>query len=169
MLFPDEIKTIICDGVMILANREFQVNEQMKSFRTLGTDKIMGLHKSKSKNRNYDQNQIMHKAMNYLYILTERNQDVMAEFTLEIIGFIQDYLRTCQIFKADVSMERVADITQAYIESGADGARELIEAVREELHGKLVVSEGAEPLDFIEDAMGGMKISGATKPSDKKE
>ena len=54
MILPDEIKNIVCDGAMHLANKEFQVNEKMQSFRTMGTDKVMGLHKSKNRRRSYD-------------------------------------------------------------------------------------------------------------------
>src|SRR5690606_18151945 len=87
MLFPDEVKSIISDGIMLLANREFQVSEQMNSFRTLGSEKILGLYKSKNKRREYDQNELLHKAMNYLYILSEKNQDFMAEHILQLVKF----------------------------------------------------------------------------------
>src|SRR5690242_14856760 len=74
ILLPDEVRSIISESLMLIANREFNANERENSFRTLGHDKILGLHKSKNKRREYDQNELLHKAMNYLYILSDDNQ-----------------------------------------------------------------------------------------------
>jgi hypothetical protein len=54
ILLPDEIKTIISEAMITLANREFDATEQESAFRTLGSEKIMGLHKSKNLMREYD-------------------------------------------------------------------------------------------------------------------
>ena len=58
----------------------------------------MGLHKSKNRRREYDDNGTMHKMMNYLYILGNDNQDYMAKKVLELVHYIQDYLNAVQIF-----------------------------------------------------------------------
>lgn len=161
-LFPDEIKSIISDGVVLIANREFQVAEQMKSFRTLGTEKVMGLHKSKNKRREYDQNETLHKAMNYLYILSDQNQDFMANHILELVKYIQQYLGTCRAFQQDPTAEDVTAITRAYVEKGSAEVEAFLNQVRQLFYERMLSAKDEAPVDFLEnimqDEMLGMKV-----------
>lgn len=151
ILLPDEIKSIVSDGIMVLANREFRAQERLQSYRSLGDEKVMGLYKSKNKRREYDTNETLHKAMNYLYILSEDNQDIMADHILQLVGYIQKYLSTCRVFETDPSLEDVLRITQTYIEEGNAEVEQFLVQLREELHVKmLAVNENEEkPRDFL--------------------
>lgn len=170
MIFPDEIKDIICIGLMFLANKEFQIQEQLSNFRSVGSDKIMGLHKSKNRRREYDDNATMHKMMNYLYILQHENQDFMAEKTLDLVNYIQEYLSAVQVFQANMSLEEVADITNAYVKEGGEEAQQLLTSIKQKLHQELLASgkidENTKAADFIEDVMDGSRISGFSKTED---
>src|SRR5436853_556626 len=104
IILPDEVRSIISESMILLANREFDSNDPTQSFKTLGSEKVMGLHKSKSKRREYDQNELLHKAMNYLYILSDANQDFMAEHILKMVDYIQKYLGACREFKAEPTL-----------------------------------------------------------------
>ena len=162
-LFPSEVKSIVSEATVLIANREFQDTEELQSFRTLGTDKILGLHKSKNKRREYDQNELLHKAMNYLYILSNENQDFMAEHILKMVQYIQDYLSACKAFQTEPSVEEVAQVTAAYVEGGAPEAEALLAKLREEFYQKMLNrTDTLPPVDFLTDIMQddlmGMKI-----------
>src|SRR5687768_3105757 len=116
-ILPDEIRSILGEAMLVLANKEFEATKY-ETGRSLGGDKVLGLYKSKNKRREYDQNETLHKAMNYLYILSEENQDFMADHVLNLLEYIQTYFASCQEFKANPSFDDVATIASTYVESG---------------------------------------------------
>jgi len=103
--FPPEIQTIIGEGIVYLADKEFLANEQMHALKSLGSEKTLGLYRSKSKKRDYDNNPLLHKIINYLYVLSEKNQDFMAKQVMELV--IQDYFNTVL---AEAEAEASADV-----------------------------------------------------------
>ncbi len=137
ILMPDEIKTIISEALITLANREFDATEQDNTFRTLGSDKIMGLHKSKNRRREYDENETLHKAMNYLYMLSDDGQDFMSDHILNMVKYIQEYFATCKEFHVDSNPEQVAQVTDAYVTSGAEGVQRFLKSLRDEFYVKV--------------------------------
>lgn len=137
ILLPDEVKTIISEALITLANREFSEIEREKAFRTLGSEKIMGLHKSKNRRREYDINDTLHKAMNYLYMLSDDEQDFMSDHILNMIKFIQEYFATCKKFQINSEPEHVARITYAYVNSGSEGVEKFLKQLREEFYLKV--------------------------------
>lgn len=141
ILLPDEVRSIISESLMLIANREFESGEADRSFRTVGSEKIMGLHKSKNKRREYDQNELLHKAMNYLYVLSDDNQDFMADHVLKMVEFIQKYFATCQEFKAEPTLEDVAAVTNTYVEKGSAEVNRFLSKLREEFYLKLTSPE----------------------------
>ncbi len=151
IILPDEIRSIISESLMLIANREFDAHERENSFRTLGSDKILGLHKSKNKRREYDQNELLHKAMNYLYVLSDDNQDFMADHILALVTYIQKYFATCQEFKAEPTLEAVAQVTHTYVEKGTTEVERFLSALREEFYLKLVSPSkgGKKPVQDI--------------------
>ncbi len=151
-LFPVEIKSLICEGLMVIANREFEINEANNSFRTLGADKVLGMHKSKNRRREYDQHDTLHKAMNYLYILSEGNQDLMADHILQLVNYIHQYLSTCQAFKQEPTVEEVARITTTYVEKGNKEVELFLDQLRKEFHRKIMKREEEMPIDFLANA-----------------
>jgi hypothetical protein len=160
-LFPVDIKSLICDGLMIIANREFQVSEKLNSFKTLGPDKVLGMHKSKNKRREYDRHDVLHKAMNYMYVLSHEGQDCMADHILELVNFIHQYLSTCQAFKSEPTLDDIAEIVQVYVQKGGPETEKFINRLRQQF--QILKREDEEPVDFLEfevmdQQMLGMKI-----------
>lgn len=137
ILLPDEVKTIISEAMIALANKEFNALEQENNFRTMGGEKIMGLHKSKNRRREYDVNETLHKAMNYLYLLSDEGQDFMSDHILNMVKYIQDYFAACKEFKVESDPEDVARLTDAYVSSGKEGVERFLKALREEFYLKV--------------------------------
>lgn len=131
--FPDEIKSILSEAVLKIGEREFGEKKWERSARSLGREKIMGLHKSKNKRREYDENPDLHAAMNALYVLSEDNREIMAEHVLKMVRFIQHYLESCQITQTAPQMEEVAEVTRQYIFTGEKKVESFLLNLRKEL------------------------------------
>jgi hypothetical protein len=130
IVLPDEVRSIIGEATMQLADREFEATRYAESSRSLGGDKVLGLYKSKNKRREYDQNEVLHNAMNYLYILSEENQDFMANHILHMLDYIQQYFATCREFNQVPSLEEVAAMTQQYVSRGSIEVERFLQSLR---------------------------------------
>lgn len=140
---PDEIKSIISEALLVIADREFRHDEKVRHVRSLGREKVMGLHKSKNRRREYDENPHLHQAMNYLYILSEDNREFMAEHILKMMRYIQYHLETCQITQVVPQIEDLAAITNTYVNSGDEAVSAFLKNLRHEFYEKLL--QGKEP------------------------
>lgn len=126
MVFPDEFKTIICEGISLLAEREFKVNELIYQFKSLGSDKVLSLFKSKQRKRDYDEHPAMHQTMNYLYVLSDEHKTFMANHIISLVEVVQDYLRLCQRARHAPESQAVGTLTNAYVNTGRDSARVML-------------------------------------------
>lgn len=82
---------------------------------------LQGLIKSKRGRRWYDEDPVMHKAMNLLYTLTETTKIQIARQLVDVTGLVHDYELFC--LKNDRTAE--IDIVQTIIAKGIqDGAEE---------------------------------------------
>lgn len=139
--FPDEIQTIISEATLFIADREFRENERERSVRSLGREKVLGLHKSKNRRREYDYNPHLHQAMNYLYVLSEDNREFIAEHILKMVRYIQHYLETCQIAETAPRIEDVAEVTRRYVQSGEKEVEIFLKKLREEFLRKMIAGK----------------------------
>ncbi len=135
--FPPEIQSIIAEGIITLSERECQAHEILQSLKSMGAEKILGMYKSKNKRRSYDNDPTLHRAMTYLYVLSEENQLFMASQIMDLLNYIYDYLKTCKAFEADPTVEEVASVTRTFVDSGSSEAKQFLEQVRTEFKTKL--------------------------------
>lgn len=165
--FPDELKSILSEAILTIGDREFSEKKWERLARSLGREKIMGLHKSKNKRREYDENPGLHAAMNALYVLSEDNREILAEHIIKMVRFIQHYLESCQITQTAPELEEVAEVTRQYIYSGEKKVQTFLENLRYELLEQMKKDQEPE-LEDVEQALregvakedgSGMKVS----------
>jgi hypothetical protein len=142
LLMPNEIGSIIAEGMLSMMDKEFEEILQERHYRSLGSDKIMGLHKSQNRRRAYDQNPILHKAMSHLYLLSGSGQDYMARHILALLSYIQRYLDSCGEFQQEPSLEDVVSVTKTYIEKGSVEVEGFLTKLREEFVLKIFGPKG---------------------------
>ncbi|MBX2860335.1 MAG: hypothetical protein KTR14_03815 [Vampirovibrio sp.] len=128
--FPPAFQSIIAEGLAEIAERECRANELAEQLKSLGTDKVMALYKSKRKGRTYDQNPQTHKMMNYLMLLSEENRQLMARETLQLMSCIQDYLSLCKEYESQTSAEAMQTLTGTYTGHGEKATREFLKTVK---------------------------------------
>lgn len=137
-LFPDEIQRIIAKGFSTIAERDCNALELLKEFRMLGSDRVLALYKSKRKQRKYDNNPTVHGAMNYLLVMNEKSRVFLATKVIELVGFMQDYLKICKSHSYSPQIQTVEKISDVYIEHGPDAAHAFIVRLDEEFKLRLL-------------------------------
>lgn len=135
--FPAEVRTIIADGLVYLAEREFEAHLMLSSLKSLGPEKILGIYKSKNKRRSMDKDPVFHKVMNYFYILSPQNRLFMARLTTDLVTYIYKYFESCKNYSQPVSIEDVTNITRRYVDSGGDEAQHFIETLQRQFRRQL--------------------------------
>ncbi|MEB3286234.1 MAG: hypothetical protein VKJ04_01900 [Vampirovibrionales bacterium] len=143
--FPDEILTIVAEGVNKVAEQEFRAAELMKTYKSLGQEKIISLYKSKNKLRSYDKNAMMHKAVNYFLLISEENRLVMSTKVIELVGVVRDYLHVCKEASEPPVALHVTTIRDSYVEAGLKGARQKLLQIRELFLGERFASRIKQP------------------------
>lgn len=137
MLFPDEIQSIIADGLSYIAEREFKANEILKELKSLGRDKVLAIYNSQKKRRDYDKNPSVHRAMNYLMILSDENRRFIAQQIIGLMGYLQNYLKACRKYESSASLDTMESITGVYLELGVQEVQQLIRAIESEFKRRL--------------------------------
>ena len=133
---PEPVTTIIGDSIINLADQEFKVMELKDSLRSIGSEKVMGMHKSKQRRRAYDKNPTLHKAINYIYVLPEPKQDKMANHVLNIVKYIKQYDTICKTYSTKTTLDEITVIAQKYVNSGALSTERFLGNMKDTLHIK---------------------------------
>jgi len=137
-LMPDPICVIMNEGLISIVRREFRESFITKSRQFLGRSKILGLYKAQKRQREYDKNPILHKAMSYLYMLSDDNQDFMSNHIMELMSYIQEYFYVYYELNQDFSPEDVAAMAAHYLEKDADDVHMFLKKIREEFYLKTI-------------------------------
>ena len=132
LLLPGEIQTLVAECTARIAESEYRANELMHNTKSLGSDKILALYKSKQKKREYDQNPLIHRALTYLMLLSEENRRLIASRIVGLISQINDYLRSCQASAMAPSIEHMRDIRSTYLKLGPEEASRKVKHIQEQ-------------------------------------
>lgn len=145
LVFPDDLLGIVANGLSLIAEREYDAKELLENFRSLGTDKVLALYKSKQKKRKYDQNPQMHRAMNYLMVMSPEKQQVISKRIVELVGYIQEYFKTCKEYTVRPEVGAVESLTETYVHMGAEETRKFLKTVKDEFIRQLQESGPPTP------------------------
>ncbi len=126
---PDGMMVIVCDGIIHLVERDLKEKEDLRSYRSLGSEKVLALYKSKQRNRNYDKNPTVHKMVNYLYQLTDENRQFMAHHLLTLIRLVQTYLEACQKNDYPSQLDDVREVVSTYVFKNSTEAESMLESI----------------------------------------
>jgi hypothetical protein len=137
-LFPGDIQGVIARGFSLIAEKDCKAKEMMDNLKTLGTDKVLAMYKSKQKKRHYDQNPDTHQAMNYLMIMNPESQVFIASKVIEMMGFMQEYLQLCKTYAQSPERESIHAISDTYVHQGPKEARVFLSSLNTEFRNRLL-------------------------------
>jgi hypothetical protein len=144
-IFPDEIQSIIAQAFAKIAERDCNAAEILKEFRTLGSERVLALYKSKKKQRKYDKNPTVHNAMNYLMVMDEKSRRFLATKVIELIGFMQTYFGVCRQHSTSPELSAIEAIAGAYAENGPAAAKTFLTTLEEELKNRVFILQQNAP------------------------
>ena len=149
---PEDLQTIIGDCIIQVAEKEYKVSDLLNSFKSMGNDKIMGLHQAQKKRRNYDNNPAMNKAINYIYILPASEQYKIAKQVLELMDCVVAYFEIHREFGFPANNDSLKLLTTAFLTGGLKQARQSNQNL------KLVFQEQKEKKEQLAESKDGMII-----------
>lgn len=136
-LFPDDIQKIIAKSFSLIAKRDCNAEELLKEFRTLGSDRIMALYKSKRKQRHYDRIPAVHDALNYLLVMNPESRIFLAAKVIELVSLMQDYFKLCKQYTEPPNLELIENLSTVYIERGRKAVIAFMQQVETQLQNAL--------------------------------
>ena len=129
---PLELQEVLCTGISRLAEKDYQVTKLMSQFKSMGAEKVLAIHKSHQKRRHYDSNAIIHKTINFLYILSDESRYFIANQIIELMQYIQDYLTLCKKYAQPAETEDIENITYTYVDVSPEAARKILKHIEKE-------------------------------------
>jgi hypothetical protein len=165
LLFPEDIQRIIAKSFSRIAERDCNAMELLKEFRTLGSERVLALYKSKKKQRKYDQNPAVHEAMNYMLVMNEDSRLFLASKVIELVGFMQNYLKLCKQYETAPSMETLETISSSYVERGPEQTAAFLRYLDSEFKTRLLNTSSKEQgakivIEGIQASKADMRIKG---------
>ncbi len=115
---PEVLQTLIAESVNLIAHREFSVGEMMRSYKSLGTDKVLHLHQSKSKRRGQDKNPAVHKTLNYLMVLSPKHRAFISHRIKQLYHHLIEYIILCKEISRPPKEEDLNQIVTVFTEQG---------------------------------------------------
>jgi hypothetical protein len=132
LMLPGEVQTLTATYLSRIAEAEYRAHEMMQDTKTLGSDKILALYKSKQKKRDFDQNPAIHRALNYLMLLSEQHRQLIAHRLVGLIFHLQEYLKSCRMFSILPTRDQMNDVCNAYLKLGPEEASRMIKMIETE-------------------------------------
>lgn len=166
--FPDHVLTVLAEGVNAVIERECQVHDMLRSFKSLGQEKILALYKSKKKLRALDKNPVMHQTVNYLFVIAAENRTRIAVQVLDLVSILHDYLLVCKKSGVDPTIQNIVRIRDEYVVHGIYNARHMLDIIRQEIaqlliarrHGAVTPPPGDAKRQFlVSDDEQGMRVN----------
>jgi hypothetical protein len=133
--FPPEILDIVAQGIVEIAERDCWAHQAINAVKSLGKEKVLALHKSKARRRFYDHNPQLHKAMNYIFVLSEGKRQYVCQKMKALIEYVFDYLKTCDEFKALPNADNIGELANTFVRKGSPATATFLEGVRKTFEG----------------------------------
>ncbi|MBK8189119.1 MAG: hypothetical protein IPK79_01560 [Vampirovibrionales bacterium] len=135
---PEAFLAPVIQAIRARADSCWETRELLKS---LGTEKILALHKSKRKRRNYDQNPDLHQTVNLFLALPPDSQDTLASESLQFLQVAVQFVAGCQNWNLDPSRE-LPKLSSAFVGGGPRAMVTMMEKEYPFLRFQRIVQQG---------------------------
>ena len=132
---PHEVCVIVAGEINHFAEAEYGAHRLMEQseLKNIGKEKVLALYRSKNRQRHLDQCAALHKLLNYLFVLPEKQQYSLATQILGVSAIVYDYCSTCRVFEREPQVDEIRRLSNLYFGSGIDGAKGALELLKAEL------------------------------------
>ncbi len=135
-----------------------------RGLKELGHDKIVGLMKSQNRRRWYDQDRVLHKVYQYLYILEQHGDPVLSNAMGRAVAYVKIYSDYCKDQSRPESIEEVTKLISQVLYEGAEAGEKFMNALEidiQEEEGNVFMkpkNAGNDREEAIEDEETGMRV-----------
>ncbi len=155
---PEQSKPVVAQHMIDLAEEEFMAALSESVPKSLGQERVIGLYKSKNKYRQMDQEQTVHRAMNYFLILSDEDRLLMSRRMGSLYRLIYQYITASQSSGNPLFPDVINRIVWTYQKTGVGSATQLLEEILHRIQPKAP----AEP-KTLQDNHHGMKLQKKAK------
>ncbi len=114
---PPELLYWVVEGINGLAEKNWKVDDLLKS---VGTEKILALYKSRNKRRHYDGDPRLYKTINYFFLLPDSQQEELAHKSLQFVKIMAEFLANCNEHMMQPKRDELQRLVDLFILSGPE-------------------------------------------------
>lgn len=155
---PPAILPHIAAGLTQKTDREFDATAILNGLKSLGKDRIMGLHQSHKKRRGYDQSPELHRIVNTFMVLPEDEQESVAAQFVDFTSMMVDYMATCDAVGTAPQEEDLHRMRQYYVEEGTQAVQSYLSKVHESYNQLLLSEEKLSTPEVVLDTQGELHL-----------
>ena len=158
--FPPPFQRVLGESIIAIAENQCQVKNLMGELRELGPEKVLGLFKSKNKQRKYDSLPEVHQGINYMYILPDEERLLIAEQLIELADSFQKYFVLCRKSGQEPSVKLASQLSKTYLQSGKQATEAWLSQVSVEVLASSTL-DSAQTITYderLDSGKDGMKI-----------
>lgn len=114
---PQEMRYWVVEGINGLAEKNWKVDDLLKS---VGTEKILALYKSRNKRRGYDVDPKLYKTINYFFLLPDDQQEELARKSLEFVRTMAEFAANCNEHMMTPKRDELQRLVDLFVLSGPE-------------------------------------------------
>jgi hypothetical protein len=138
--YDRNVLTHVGNGLITVAERHYKLN-MSPNLRSLGPMKILGVHKSQNRRREYDRTPAIHRVMMVHFMVPESIQLALGFHMRRLMVTIGSYFAVCQEHQLATehpdSLEEVQSLIHTYVNEGPDTAERWVWRFKELLLSQL--------------------------------
>ncbi len=124
-----QIMLKVAESVKRKRKNDVQTTSRTKGLRELGAEKVVGLMKSQSRRRWYDQDKILHKVYQDLFILEQVGRPFLSDGMIRAIEHLNVYIKDCDENKRFEEMDKIVKIIDlALFDEDSNAENSIVEA-----------------------------------------
>lgn len=155
---PPAILPYIAAGLAERTDREFDASAILSGLKSLGKERIMGLHQSHKKRRSYDQSPGLHRIVNTFMVLPENEQEAVAAQFVDFISMMVDYMATCDAVGVMPKEEDLHKMRQYYAEDGTQAVQSYLRQIHQHYNALLLSEETLSEPDVVLNTQGELRL-----------
>lgn len=155
---PPAILPYIAAGLTERTDREFDASAILNGLKSLGKERIMGLHQSHKKRRSYDQSPELHRIVNTFMVLPEEEQESVAAQFVDFTSMMVDYMATCDAVGAVPKEEDLHKMRQCYVEEGTQAVQAYLSQIHQHYNQLLLSEEAVSQPEVVLDTHGELRL-----------
>ena len=137
-----------------MLKRYQESDSNLFELRSVGVEKVLGLHKAKQKRRDYDRNPAMHQLMQDLSVLSPEALTVFSEDVLSVTMMVKDYVEAHQSCgQVGSVVPLIRQLCNYYKQHGQHGAWDYLVTLKNELRSDSKLNRRYQDVFIVDNSM----------------